>query len=103
MVAMFGGEDVPCTPYAAFGSAELAGHVAAALQDRTACLIANHGMTCRGTSIAQAAKTALTLEMLARQYILALQAGEPVLLGSAEMEEALRRWGYYGHSRIPEA
>jgi L-fuculose-phosphate aldolase len=56
-----------------------------------------------GASIAAAAKGAVLLEMLARQYILALQAGAPHLLSADEMAEARRRYGYYGHSRIPAA
>ncbi len=103
MVALFGGDDVPCTAYAPFGSPELARLAASALKDRTACLLANHGMICFGPSIDSAAKTALALEMLARQYILALQAGAPCLLTREEMAEARRRYGYYGHSRIPSA
>ncbi|NNM72763.1 class II aldolase/adducin family protein [Enterovirga aerilata] len=103
MVALFGGEDVPCTPYAHFGSPELGRLAAEALRERTACLLANHGMICCGPTLAAATKGALTLEMLARQYILACQAGDPVLLGPDEMAEAKRRFGYYGRSRIPNA
>jgi L-fuculose-phosphate aldolase len=103
MVASFGGNDVPCTDYAPFGSPELGRLAAEALRDRSACLLANHGMICFGPSIARAARAALELEMLARQYLLALQAGKPVLLGPAEMAEARRRFGHYGHSRIPNA
>lgn len=102
MVAGFGGDDVPCTGYAPFGSARLAGLAADALARRTACLLANHGMICHGATIEAAAKTALTLEMLCRQYLLALPGGEPVLLGPDEMAEARRRYGFYGRARIPE-
>ncbi len=102
MVASFGGVDVPCTDFAPFGSTELARLAADSLKDRTACLLANHGMICLGGSITDAVETALRLEMLARQYILALQAGSPVLLTADEMAETRRRYRYYGRSRIPD-
>jgi L-fuculose-phosphate aldolase len=101
MVASFGGDDVPCTPFAPFGSDELAGFAADALRDRTACLLGNHGMISWGETLRTAAETALRLEILSRQYILALQAGTPALLSPDELAETRRRYGYYGHSRIP--
>ena len=103
MVASFGGDDVPCVPYFAFGSRLLADAAAAALRTRTACLLANHGMICTGRTLGAAVDAAGKLEMLARQYILAMQAGGPVLLTDAEIGEARRRYGYYGRTRIPEA
>src|SRR4051812_24939204 len=54
MVGAFGGDDVPCVPYSTFGSEALANDVADALQTRTACLMANHGATARGRSLAVA-------------------------------------------------
>lgn len=101
MVAAFGGDDVPCTDFAPFGSEELARLATEALRDRTACLLANHGMICFEVSMRKAADAAIKLELLARQYILALQAGSPVLLSAEDMAETRRRYGYYGHSRIP--
>ena len=101
MIAAFGGDDVPCTGFAPFGSEELARLATDALRDRTACLLANHGMICFGASMKKAAEAAIKLELLARQYILALQAGSPVLLSAEEMAETRRRYGFYGHARIP--
>lgn len=44
MVAAFGGSTVRCADYATFGTAQLAQNVVVALEGRTACLMANHGM-----------------------------------------------------------
>ncbi|MBN9269506.1 MAG: class II aldolase/adducin family protein, partial [Mesorhizobium sp.] len=41
MVAGFGGDDVRCSDYALFASSNLAKAAVVALQDRTACLLAN--------------------------------------------------------------
>lgn len=101
MIAAFGGNDVPCTPYLPFGSPELAAATAEALRDRSACLLGSHGMTSRGADLSAAAKLAVELETLARHYLLALQAGSPELLTAEEMAEAHRRFRHYGKARIP--
>ena len=54
MIAAFGGMDVRCARYATFGSPELAENVVEALEDRTACLMANHGMVATGVGMEQA-------------------------------------------------
>jgi L-fuculose-phosphate aldolase len=95
MVAAAGGSDVPCTPYATFGTAELADHAAAALTGRDACLLANHGVVTAGGSVDAAVALAFEVESLAEQYCIALQAGEPVLLTEAEMAEALEAFASY--------
>jgi L-fuculose-phosphate aldolase len=88
MVAAFGGNDIPCAPYAPFGSHELACYATRALASRTACLLANHGMVCHGPILATAISTAIKLETLARQYLMALQAGIPILLTEAQVSAA---------------
>jgi L-fuculose-phosphate aldolase len=103
MIASFGGAEVPCADYAPFGSKALAKSAAAALVRHNACLLANHGMICFGSDIRSAAIRALKLEMLARQYILAKQLGEPHLLSETEVAEAARRYAFYGVGYIPEA
>jgi L-fuculose-phosphate aldolase len=103
MIASFGGAEVPCADYAPFGSKALAKSAAAALVRHNACLVANHGMICFGSDIRSAAIQALKLEMLARQYILAKQLGEPYLLSETEVAEAARRYAFYGVGYIPEA
>src|SRR5690606_9804041 len=94
-----GGDDVPCAGYAPFGSPELADIAAAALADRSACLLANHGMIAHGPDLARAVAATRRLETLARQYLLALTAGEPVILDAAEMAEVRRRYAGYGQPR----
>jgi len=87
LVGVFGGSDVPCVPYSTFGSQSLADDAAAALTDRTACLLGNHGMIARGIHLKRAANTAYRLELMCRQYVLASQLGTPALLTDAEWED----------------
>ncbi len=96
MVLQFGGADVRCAPYVTFGTPELAELAAEAIQDRTACLLANHGMVVCAASAPAALSQAILLETLCRQYLLALSAGTPRLLTAQEMLDAAERFKTYG-------
>ena len=97
MIASFGGNEVPCADYACFGTPALAETVIAALgQTYHACLMANHGIVTTGSSLEKAVARAEKLEMLARQYLLALTGGEPVLLDEQAMAEVHARYATYG-------
>jgi L-fuculose-phosphate aldolase len=95
MVAVAGGDTIRCAPYATFGSQELSDHAVAALDERMACLLANHGMIACGSNLAHALWLAVEVEALARQYLLALQTGEPIRLTSQQMDEVLEKFGSY--------
>jgi L-fuculose-phosphate aldolase len=95
MIAAFGGGDVRCADYATFGTEALSAHALDALRDRTACLLASHGMVALGTSLAQAMWRAVELETLARQYLLAASLGAPSLLTPAEIDETLAKFATY--------
>jgi L-fuculose-phosphate aldolase len=101
MVVQFGGQDVRCAPYVTFGTRELAEHAAVAIQGRTACLLANHGMLVCAGSAPAALSRAVLLETLCRQYLLALSAGTPRLLTAEEMLDAQERFKTYGPRSDP--
>ena len=96
LITRFGGDDVRCAPYVTFGTPALANVAVAALVDRTACLLANHGMIVTGPTAEEALTAAITLETLARQYLLARAAGKVRLLTTAEMQAARERFKTYG-------
>ncbi|TIW23445.1 MAG: L-fuculose-phosphate aldolase [Mesorhizobium sp.] len=96
MVAVAGGNDIRCAPYATFGTAELSAHAVEALRGRKACLLAQHGMIAIGSSLAQAMWLAVEVETLARQYHGALQIGEPPILCDEEIENVIKRMASYG-------
>jgi L-fuculose-phosphate aldolase len=96
MIAAFGGDDVRCAPYVTFGTPALAEAAVAALRDRRACLLANHGMIVHGASADAALNDAVILEALARQYLLARAAGTVRILTDAEMRAARKRFETYG-------
>ncbi len=96
MVVQFGGSDVRCAPYVTFGTPALAGLAVKALKGRTACLLANHGMILHARDTATALTATVLLETLCRQYLLALAAGQPRLLSTAEIRAAKERFRTYG-------
>ncbi len=97
MVAIAGGDSVPCTPYHLFGSEALSQAVAEALRDRDACLMAHHGLVAAGPTLARAMKVALEIESLCGIYLQALATGtEPATLSAAQMAEVIERFRSYG-------
>jgi L-fuculose-phosphate aldolase len=96
MIAVAGGNDVRCAPYATFGTQQLSDHALLALERRKACLLANHGMIALGATLADALGLAVEVEALAEQYWRALQIGEPKLLSDAEMAIVLEKFRSYG-------
>lgn len=96
MIAAFGGPTVRCADYATFGTAELSDNALKALDDRTGCLLANHGMIATGANIAKAMWSAVELETLAKQYYHSLLIGGPNLLSDAEIANVKERFKGYG-------
>lgn len=96
MIAAFGGANVRCAPYATFGTEELARHTLTALKDRSACLLANHGMVVVGATLAKAMWLAVELETIAKQYCYSLMLGGPHILSDAEIADTARSFGSYG-------
>ncbi|MEX0890760.1 MAG: class II aldolase/adducin family protein [Gemmatimonadota bacterium] len=95
MVAVAGGDSIRCAPYATFGSPALAAGVRAALEERTACLLANHGMVALAASPSGALELATEVETLAAQYGRALQIGTPAILTAAEMADVRKAFRDY--------
>ncbi|MEO0810437.1 MAG: class II aldolase/adducin family protein [Pseudomonadota bacterium] len=98
MVAIAGGRMIPCVPYAAFGTEELAAHVISGLVETDACLMANHGQIAIGTSLDNALELAHEIETLAAQYVQVLSLGKPKLLSDAQMDDVLERFKGYGQN-----
>jgi L-fuculose-phosphate aldolase len=98
MVAVAGGSDIPCVPYATFGTESLSGHVVDGLRHRNACLMANHGAIAVAGTLAGALDLAADVEVLAEQYIKVLLLGPPKLLDAAEMAVVLEKFRGYGQN-----
>ena len=51
MIALAGGDDIKCAEYATFGTEELSNNVIKALENRSACLMSNHGQVAFGKNL----------------------------------------------------
>lgn len=99
MVAVAGGSDIPCAPYATFGTERLSRQALTALKNRKACLLAHHGLLCREQALDKALALAIEVETLAHTYLLCLQTGSVNILPEDEMDKVLDKFKGYG----PEA
>ena len=98
MIGAFGGNDVRCADYATFGTPELSANIAEAMEGRTACLLANHGMVAGGGDLDKAMWAAVELETLCKQYYHASLLGDMTVLPDAEMKRVLKKFKGYGPS-----
>lgn len=102
MVALAGGSEIPCAPYATFGTQALAEHVADTLgRSLRACLMANHGVVAVGDTPAAALRLATEVESLAGQYLDALAAGDPIVLDPVEMDRVVKQFAIYAGGTNP--
>jgi L-fuculose-phosphate aldolase len=98
MVGVAGGKDIPCVPYATFGTEELARHVADGLKERDACLMGNHGQIALGATLEHALELAAEVEVLAEQYYKVLTLGPANVLSDEEMAVLLEKFKSYGRN-----
>ncbi len=91
MIALAGGEDIKCAKYATFGTKELSQNVIKALENRSACLMSNHGQVAFGKNLDQAFELAQEIENICHQYTIALKLGQPKILSFEEMKKVLEK------------
>ena len=89
MIALAGGEDIKCADYATFGTEELSNNVIKALENRSACLMSNHGQVAFGKNLADTFELAQEIENICQQYIIALKIGKPKIISFEEMKKVL--------------
>lgn len=97
MIALLGGP-VRVARYATFGSPELADNAIKAMDGRFGAILANHGATTYGESLAKAYARSIYLEWVCRMYYQAKLFGEPNILPPAEIELIAGKLNSYGQS-----
>ncbi|MEV8564028.1 class II aldolase/adducin family protein [Streptomyces sp. NPDC051322] len=97
MTAALGGP-VRVAPYALYGTDELAEHMLRALENRTGCLLQNHGTVTHGSSLEQAYDRTAQLEWMCRLWLTAsaVPGRTPSLLSPAELAEVGEKLRGYG-------
>ena len=101
-VLRLGGPTVRVAGYTTFGSDGLAENVAAALEDRFAALLQNHGAVAYADPIEEAYDRVQLIEWMAEVYWRARLAGTPRILSAAELaavSEAARQHRYHDRGR----
>ena len=63
----------------------------AALANRKACLLGQHGQIALGGTVKSALYLAVEVETLARMYVQALSLGEPPILSNEEMDKVMKQ------------
>jgi L-fuculose-phosphate aldolase len=97
MIAIAGGDTIRCAPYALFGTQVLSDHALAALYERKACLLANHGMIATGRDLNDALAVTVEVENLCEHYWRLLQiTPNPPLLTKTQMQEVMQQFKGYG-------
>jgi L-fuculose-phosphate aldolase len=102
MVAVAGGSDIRCSPYACFGTQELSNYALEALKDRTACLLGHHGLIVVADTFETALWRATEIETLAKMYVHALAIGEPPRLNDKEMAQVIEQMRRMSYGQAPD-
>ena len=102
MVAMAGGRDIRCAPYATFGTQALSDNAIEALEGRLACLLGQHGQISLGKTLERALWLAVEVETLSRLYVQALTLGDPPILSDEEMARVLEQMRRMSYGQPPD-
>jgi L-fuculose-phosphate aldolase len=93
----YAGKKVPCAPYAAFGTQEIANAAYNTMgKEYNAVLLANHGLIAVGPDMPSAFGIAEIIEMVCEIYYRAKCVGEPTILSDDEMDLMLEKFKTYG-------
>ena len=104
MIGITGGDTIRCAPYRTFATQELSDVALKALEDRKACLLANHGQIALGDTLKQALSMAQEVETLCDVFWRTLAVGGPTILTNPQMDDAISKFrkGYgTGKSFLP--
>lgn len=89
------GFNVKCAKYATYGSHELAENALAAIENRNAVLLGNHGLIALGRNVENAFSIAEHLEFVSEIYFITKSLGEPNILTEVQMEEVMKKFDTY--------
>ena len=96
LIGYAGGDSVRCTPYAPFGSAELAEIARDGMEGRYAVLLGNHGLLAAGPDMRYAFDAAEEIEFVCELYWRAKCVGDPAILDGEQMREVMEKFRTYG-------
>lgn len=86
------GTAIPCAPFAMIGTEEIGAQVVEHIGTSPAILLQNHGVFTIGPSAEAAVKAAVMTEDVAATVFMALQLGEPAVLGADDVARLHHRY-----------
>lgn len=95
LIGFAGSMEVPCAPYASFGTNQLSENICKTINKGSAVLLENHGLVTVGANLETAFKLAEQIEFVARLYYQTKAIGEPKIINQEEMQEILPRFAKY--------
>ena len=97
MVAASEAKEIPCVPYATFGSPKLAEYVAGGIKKSKSILLQHHGMIATGENLSKALWLAKETEVMSELLLKCLSFREDVpVLPNDEMDHVLEKFKSYG-------
>lgn len=90
------GKNVRVSEYATFGTKEIAHNVVKGMTNRTATMLANHGLIGGESTLAKAFNVIEEVEYCAKIYCLAKTIGKPNILSDQEMDVMAKKFQDYG-------
>ncbi|MBF0197195.1 MAG: L-fuculose-phosphate aldolase [Planctomycetes bacterium] len=96
MISATGNTQIPCVPYATFGTTELSQNVSAGLAKCKATLIQHHGLIVMEANLEKALWLAEEVEVLAKLYLKLLPLGEVPVLSEKEILVVIEKFKDYG-------
>lgn len=102
VLADSGSDLIPVAPYVTYGTKELALACVETMGEGNAVLMANHGMTCCGSSLASAFNLARECEWVAQLQWRAMCIGQPNILTREQMEIVMEKFKTHGQKKEGE-
>ena len=96
MIAIAGGNTVPCAEYATYGTQELCDNIAKVMTNHKACILKNHGLVTTDTTLEKALVIAEEIELVCRLYMGVKATGKYTVLPDEEIAIVLKKFGNYG-------
>lgn len=99
LVAVSGGNNVRCSPYATFGTMQLALNAYEAMEDRYVAFLANHGMIAGAKNLQKAFSKSEDIELCCEIYYRAKSIGQPIILEKEETDKLIKLFNDYGQGK----
>ena len=96
MIAIAGGDIVPCADYATYGTQELCDNISKVMGKYKACILKNHGLITTDVNLEKALVIAEEIELICRLYISLKAIGKYNIIPKDQMDIIVNKFHNYG-------